>query len=42
MNVNIRYRDVTMLVMKMMTIVYDRHIMYHEYFFLEKLKECFY
>jgi hypothetical protein len=35
-SVNIRCRDVTMITMKMMTIVYDRHIMYHGYFFLEE------
>lgn len=35
-NVNIRCHDVTIMKMKMTTIVYDRHIMYYGYFFLER------
>jgi hypothetical protein len=35
-NVNIRCGGVTMIMMKMITIVYDSHIMYYGYFFLGK------
>jgi hypothetical protein len=35
-NVNIRCGGATMIMMKMITIVYDPHIMYYGYFFLGK------